>query len=125
MSLYYNSGDIVVHRGHLSFDHTGLGARTKGTAYNILHAQFKNNANGVTYGTNIIDYIGTDGTDAYNTCIRLGSASGTTWITAGEGGPYMPNKVAYNDENHFEYISVSCLFRISAPCILAGNHNCT
>ena len=99
MSLYYNSGDIVVHRGHLSFDHTGLGARTKGTAYNILHAQFKNNANGVTYGTNIIDYIGTDGTDAYNTCIRLGSASGTTWITAGEGGPYMPNKVAYNDEN--------------------------
>ena len=99
MSLYYNSGDIIIHRGHLSFDHTGLGARTKGAAYNILHAQFKNNANGATYGTNIIDYIGTDGTDTYNTCIRLGSASGTTWITAGEGGPYMPNKVAYNDEN--------------------------
>lgn len=99
MSSYYNSGDIVIHRGHLSFDHTGLGARTKGTAYNILHAQFKNSANGATYGTNIIDYIGTDGTDSNNTCIRLGSASGTTWITAGEGGPYMPNKVAYNDEN--------------------------
>ena len=105
--------------GILSVDHTGQGAKTKGTAYSAFYLAFKNSANNATYATNPIRYIGTDGTDGYNTCIVLGSENGTTWVGAGESSSHMPGKVAYNDENL--YLSADGSVKIYTSCANDGS----
>lgn len=89
----------LTNGGAFMIDHTGQGAKTAGTAYRALHLQFRNSANSATYGSDVIRYVGTNGTDTYNTCILLGSSNGTTWVGAGESSAYLPGKIAFNDEN--------------------------
>ena len=91
------AGDTMT--GNLNFDFTGV-TRAKNTLYNVGTLSFKNAANSVTYSAPWLRYIGTDGTDGFNTALAYGSINGTTWLTAGESGATLPTKLAaYNDEN--------------------------
>ena len=114
------TGNLTVTNGGIfRVDHTGQGAKTKGTAYGAFYLAFKNSANSATYTTEPIRYVGTDATDTYNTCVILGSNNGTTWVGAGESSSYMPGKVAYNDENL--YLSADGSVKIYTSCTNDGS----
>lgn len=114
------TGNLTVTNGGMfRVDHTGQGAKTKGTAYGAFYLAFKNSANSATYAAEPIRYVGTDATDAYNTCVILGSNNGTTWVGAGESSGYMPGKVAYNDENL--YLSADGSVKIYTSCANDGS----
>ena len=71
------------------------------TLYNVMCLKFKNADNTVDYTGYPISFIGTDGTDGYNTAIRLGSINGPTWVTSGESGNTLPVTITgggYNNE---------------------------
>lgn len=106
--------NLFINTGLLEIDHTGV-TRAAKTMYTAGVLRFKNSANSVNYGANWLRYVGTDGTDGYNTCICLGSVNGTTWITAGESGATMPTVLSkYNDENL--YLSADGAVNIYSGC---------
>lgn len=85
-------------KGQLNFNHKDT-THTANTMYHLVNLKFNNEAGTKLYTTYPISYIGTDGTDGFNTAIRLGSTNGTTWVTSGESGTALPTALrAYNDE---------------------------
>ena len=114
------TGNLTLTNGGIfRIDHTGQGAKTKGTAYSAFYITFKNSTNDKAYVVTPIRYVGTDGTDQYNTCVILGSDNGTTWIGAGESSNYLPGKIAYNDENL--YLSADGSVKIYTSCANDGS----
>ncbi len=71
-----------------------------GTANALVGVRYKNAAGDVNYAGNVLDVIGTDGTDGYNIPISFGSSSGTTHIGAGESRRgFLGARALYNNES--------------------------
>ena len=70
----------------------------KGTILPALNVSYQNGA-GTYYNSSIIDMIGTGNADnTYNLSVRFGSPSGTTIISSGESGQFMPAAAALADD---------------------------
>lgn len=66
----------------------------------LLSVGYKNAAGSVNMATSVIDVIGTDSADGYNTPISIGSYNGTTHIGAGESRRgFLGNLNLYSNEN--------------------------
>ena len=93
------TGNLTMSGSQIIFNWQNA-TRAANTIYTLGTLSFKNAANSATYSAPWLRFIGTDGTDGYNTTVMYGSTNGTTWITAGESGSTLPTKLAkYNDEN--------------------------
>ena len=71
-----------------------------GTATPMLSVKYKSTNNKDMASTGVIDVIGTDSSDAYNTPISIGSDDGTTQVGAGESRRgFLGARGLYNNEN--------------------------
>ena len=96
----YIKGKISSVCGPIVIDLQSETPKAAGQTRGILAVKYKNADGSVTYQTNPICFIGTDGTDTYNTPVSLGSRNGTTYVSAGESSNTLPNTTGrYNDEN--------------------------
>lgn len=72
---------------------------TSGSSNGLLNIRYKSTKN-TNMSSSIVDVIGTDSSDGYNTPVSIGSSNGTTQIGAGESRRgFLGARTLYNNEN--------------------------